>query len=399
MARDFSGSTSNFLSIGDVSAIDITGTALTVSAWVFPDNFADFRSVAVKATSTGLNTRQYGIYLAQTTGVATFLVGDAAGQDTIATPGAVSTAGWSHVAGRKNGTGVTALSIFLNGVGTSGTSNKTIQNRADSLNIGRFSDALLPFDGRIAEVAIWNLALTDTEIGYLADGASPLTIQAANLKGYWPIYGLASPEPDRSGSGNNATINGSVPASGTHIPEEIVLQSETSTQSLNEVDDPRNSQISTQTLLTSEEEVVTCSQTSTQTNADSVGNPETVSNSSTSTQDFGRIEIPVLRIIRDGIDPGLYYLADGIEVLVDNADERTILEIVSISGVSKDVTFVTTYEQDELHLQDRVVTIPAGSTRFVGAFPAYIYNSEITDLYFDQQTPGSLKFRAFSLTS
>jgi len=50
--------------------------------------------------------------------------------------------------------------------------------------------------GRIAEAAIWNVALTDAEVAILADGFSPLLVRPASLVAYWPLIGRYSPEID-----------------------------------------------------------------------------------------------------------------------------------------------------------------------------------------------------------
>lgn len=42
------------------------------------------------------------------------------------------------------------------------------------------------FNGKISRVALWSVVLTDAEMGDLADGVSPLTIQLSNLVCYWP---------------------------------------------------------------------------------------------------------------------------------------------------------------------------------------------------------------------
>jgi hypothetical protein len=58
------------------------------------------------------------------------------------------------------------------------------------------------FAGKIAEVAVWNVALGDDEIASLAAGANPTTIEAEYLVGYWPLLSDAN---DDIGS-NNLTL-------------------------------------------------------------------------------------------------------------------------------------------------------------------------------------------------
>ncbi len=51
-------------------------------------------------------------------------------------------------------------------------------------------------NGRIAQCAIWNVALNDAEIAALARGIAPPYVQPAACIGYWPVWGLHSPEID-----------------------------------------------------------------------------------------------------------------------------------------------------------------------------------------------------------
>lgn len=167
---------------------------------------------------------QYQIY--QTGSSLNCEVGDSGGNDQASASSQMSAGTWKHHAMRKNGTGAGALAVFTNGSSVAtATSNRTIQNTANSLFIGQRSDnnAITAFDGRLAEVGIWDVALSDAEIAALATGVSPLLIRPANLKGYWPVYGSGSPEADLSGNGNNATITGTLNAADHSPTGRVVL--------------------------------------------------------------------------------------------------------------------------------------------------------------------------------
>lgn len=62
------------------------------------------------------------------------------------------------------------------------------------------------FAGKLAEIAVWNMILTDQNKTDLAGGADPSTIQPGNLLAYWP---LLSDALDDSGNGNDLTLAGS----------------------------------------------------------------------------------------------------------------------------------------------------------------------------------------------
>ena len=70
--------------------------------------------------------------------------------------------------------------------------------------------------GRIAEVALWDVALSAAEVAALASGVTPLHMRPGNLVAYWPVWGLHSPEIDLTSNGNNMTVTGPVKAG--HAP-------------------------------------------------------------------------------------------------------------------------------------------------------------------------------------
>ena len=64
--------------------------------------------------------------------------------------------------------------------------------------------------------------------------------------------------------------------------------------------------------------------------------------------------------------------ADGHAFSNQHGDVKVILE--NGTGSSANVTFVTTQTVDGLAVADKVVAVPAGASRVVGAFPAKTYN-------------------------
>jgi hypothetical protein len=64
------------------------------------------------------------------------------------------------------------------------------------------------FDGKLAEAAIWGVALSNSDVQAYHDGKSPLHIQRRQLLGYWPLIGKFSPEIDIM-NGRSFTLTGS----------------------------------------------------------------------------------------------------------------------------------------------------------------------------------------------
>lgn len=108
----------------------------------------------------------------------------------------------------------------VEGAYSGSSTTSTTQNLNGFLAVGafRYSAATVATPtGRIADVGIWNVALTTDEIAALARRWSPQRIRPGSLVPYWPLYGNASPEPDYSGGAFNLTIAGTL-AQSDHAP-------------------------------------------------------------------------------------------------------------------------------------------------------------------------------------
>jgi len=97
---------------------------------------------------------------------------------------------WNHVAAIF--TSSTSRAVFVNG-GNKGTNSDSVAvgHNPDLTGIGcyvRIGDQdWFEWNGRIAEVGFWNVALTDEEVAVLAKGYSPLFVRPQNLVAYWPL--------------------------------------------------------------------------------------------------------------------------------------------------------------------------------------------------------------------
>jgi Concanavalin A-like lectin/glucanases superfamily len=116
---------------------------------------------------------------------------------------------WAAVGFTSSGTANTFKGVYLDGVvATSAASSSGATQALTGGKIGGWpGGGGFYHKGTIAEFAVWNKVLTPGEFADLAGNASPTTIQPGNLLGYWPLDG-SSPEPDMSGNGRDATVNG-----------------------------------------------------------------------------------------------------------------------------------------------------------------------------------------------
>ncbi len=212
-ARFFDGSNDKL----QIDSPVISGTPFTMCGW-FNSNNVDDNQQIVGVFDVAGDTDYYRIQ------VGGGISGDpirAQIKSSSATANVDSTTGysanvWNHAC--LVGAADNDWSIYLNG-GSKGTSNTSvIPAGLDNTAIGIRATAspAAPLNGEIAEVAIWNVALTDAEVAILAAGFSPLLVNPQGLVAYWPLIGRTSPEIDLVG-GNNLTVTESVVATHTRM--------------------------------------------------------------------------------------------------------------------------------------------------------------------------------------
>ena len=113
-------------------------------------------------------------------------------------------------------------SIYMNGISfgafPQNFTGSAVDDSGDGWWIGNdsFDDG---FDGEIAEVAIWNAALSPSDVAKIAASTNGIAgIQESALVAYYHICGITSPEPDASGNGNSAVLSINPPFPGEDSP-------------------------------------------------------------------------------------------------------------------------------------------------------------------------------------
>jgi hypothetical protein len=201
MARSFNGST-QYLSRNDAV---VASMPLTLAYWGY---------------STSDANAQDGFSLGQTGGSQCYRLvfkGNDGGDPIISQiigsgtdPSASTSTGysvntWHHACGVF--AAINDIRAFIDG-GSKGTNaSGTGSLTPDRTSIGAL---LNHFSGRVAEVAIWNVALTDDEVAVLGAGYSPLLVRPQSLVAYWPLASRQSPEIDLIG-GYNMTLTNAPP--------------------------------------------------------------------------------------------------------------------------------------------------------------------------------------------
>lgn len=217
MARNFNNSASQYLELASAPA---TGVPLTLACW--------FRPVATAATYDLINigTSSGSIYFnlyANPTGTSPTIGAASADNSTPETIAATTTTypanAWSHACAVYASS--TSRAAYLGGAGKGTATASSAPTGLTQADVGAFhavGGVFGAFTGQIAEVAIWNAALSDVEVAWLAGiGVDtlvdlPLRIRRASLVAYWKLDGRTSPEWDYSGHGNRiALVNGPSP--------------------------------------------------------------------------------------------------------------------------------------------------------------------------------------------
>ena len=203
MARDFDGSDDNLL----VDVAVVTAYPFTISCWGNSDSTAG-NAVLGCIVDKDVGTVRHLLYHQSANDTIICQTDEGGGTALAETSTSIGTGVWYHACG------VFAADqdhrAFLNGGGKiSDITNSVAIGAVDRTAIGRSMDSTpsAPYNGKLAELAIWDVALTDAEVLVLATGFSPLLVQPQSLVHYVPLIGRTSPEIEII-QGNDLTITG-----------------------------------------------------------------------------------------------------------------------------------------------------------------------------------------------
>src|ERR1035437_7797156 len=177
------------------NAVYNTLPALTMAAWVYLNSYAFDATIFVK-NPNGV----FSPYLAfnHSTGNIFTDVGGSGGESHSVTSAVVPLNTWTHVAVTFDSAGDKKMHVYINGVEASYSFQSVLGGTVldDSgegyfLGSDSFGDQL---DGDMAEAAIWNVALSGSDIVALAASTTgAAAINPTHLVGYWHLCGTLSP--------------------------------------------------------------------------------------------------------------------------------------------------------------------------------------------------------------
>jgi hypothetical protein len=184
MAYEFNG-TNQYL---NVASAPVTAVPLTMACWFYPDTIT--ANYTLFQISDGSNSNRFVLAA----------LGAIAGDPlrAVTSAGAVegaadSTAGfiassWQHACGVF--TAVNARTVYLNGSNTATNTSILTPTGLNRTEIGVRINSGSPglyLDGRLAEVGIWNAALTAAEVASLAKGMTCDKVRPQSLVFYAPL--------------------------------------------------------------------------------------------------------------------------------------------------------------------------------------------------------------------
>lgn len=215
MAVEFIRSSSEALTLGSAP---VTAAPLSMACWFNSVNVADEQGLVSLADVN--TTNNYWVLALRGPVPADnveFSVNDGISSDTLTTTG-YSANTWHHAACAEDSSSLRRVYIDGGSQGF-GFINHT-PSGIDNVGIGRYSSST-PFsymDGRIAEVGIWNIALSAAEFALLAKGFSPLMVRPDALVFYMPGIRDVSAGNWREYIGGVNLTEIATPTVGVHVP-------------------------------------------------------------------------------------------------------------------------------------------------------------------------------------
>ena len=212
MARSFLKTSSEYLSVANAV---VTATPLTMAGWFYLDT-SDHHDL-MNITETGANNEGFRITARNTDDIVAS-VRDGGAQDSAVSTTTYSTSTWHHFAGVY--TSSTSRHVLLDGGGKGSETTSSTPTLLDTTSLGAYNGASIinPINGDLAEIGIWNAALTDSEVASLAAGYSPLFIRPGNLVAYWPLGGKVANDSDVDIVGGYDMTAYNTPTTADHPP-------------------------------------------------------------------------------------------------------------------------------------------------------------------------------------
>lgn len=206
-AVSFNGSSS--ADCGTSSGLNITGTAITVEAWIYPTAFtANYWEGSIVAKD-GSNATGYALRCGGS-GQLSFVIGITGilWAESVSATNVLALNKWQHVAGVYNGS---TLLLYVDGkqVASNAENRTLVEDVSYPVMLGSSPGGWAParrFTGFIDEARIWNVPRTAAEIRF--NIFRHLSAGTGLVASYQMSDGSGTSLTDNSGNGNTATLSG-----------------------------------------------------------------------------------------------------------------------------------------------------------------------------------------------
>ena len=205
-ALDFGGT--DYIDCGVVSAVENV-SSFSMSVWVYPTNGS------LKSVIGNWGNPYVGVEIGTSSGAVYFTVdSDTGGSGYGATPSGLSNSNWAHLVLVFDGSGSGdsgRLKGYINGVEQTLSYTGTIPattaapNRAFRIGDQHVGNGLI---GNISNAAIFNSALTSTQVSTLFNFGTPETAISFSPTSWWKLDNLITGLLDSGSASNNGTNNG-----------------------------------------------------------------------------------------------------------------------------------------------------------------------------------------------
>lgn len=219
MARLFTRASSQLL---HVAATPITAMPWTMSCWFYSSDLTVIQTLMCIGRAAN-NADNFQIRIAGTTAgdPITAIQGNPTNAATATSTTGCTVNTWHHAAGV--GRTATDFSAYIDGGSRGNSTTNFTPTGLDTFSVGvaKLNNNFNFMSGRICEVGLWNIALTDDQVLALSKGVSPLRIRPDALQIYAPIYGVGSPEPNYglANTTYNLTVTGATQVQ--HAPVQV----------------------------------------------------------------------------------------------------------------------------------------------------------------------------------
>jgi len=182
MAYDFDGTNQRLTP----ASTPVTAAPLTMACWFRPANTTSAGALITLTDSAGV---QYFTLYADGNSAGDrvrIYVAGSGGSPTVSTTSGFSANVWNHACAVEAATN--SRTVYLNGGNSANNALNTVPQSITNFNIGSFLAVSGNFlNGQIAEVGIWNAALTAAEVASLAKGMTCDKVRPQSLVFYAPL--------------------------------------------------------------------------------------------------------------------------------------------------------------------------------------------------------------------